>query len=308
MTSAIRLESVKKTYRVGFNKKFEALKGISLDIQAGEAFGFVGQNGAGKSTTIKILTGALQPSAGTAELFGTTVDRHTARVGVGYVPENPYLYDYLTPLEVLLMGARLHKVQAADLKQHCMEWLERFSIAHVANKRIRGFSKGMTQRTALAHAFAVQPRLLILDEPLSGLDPVGRREVVDIMGEYKRQGGTLFFSSHVLHDVELLADRFGLIHKGELRAVQTPAEILAADRGELVIRFRATRALEGAVPDGDGQWALQVDQAGLWAAMRGLEGLAAEVVSVKPLVTLETAYVEFVRANTPQGEAYSPHG
>lgn len=302
---AIELDGVKKTYVGGFGRRFEALKGISLSVSQGEVFGFVGQNGAGKSTTIKILTGALQRSAGEARLFGVPVEQHAARNGLGYVPENPYLYDYLTPLEVLMMGARLHQVRVDNLEQHCMHWLERFSIAHVARKRIRSFSKGMTQRTALAHGFCVQPRLLILDEPLSGLDPVGRRQVVDIMMEYKQQGGTLFFSSHVLHDVERLADRYGLIHRGELRAVQTPGEILAADQGTVLVRYRGTQAVEGAEAEVAGVWRVQAGPDTLWALMRQLEGQQAILLEVRPLVTLESAFLQFVRENTPAGEMVS---
>lgn len=303
MTLAIQIESVKKIYSQGFKGRYEALKGITFSVERGEAFGFVGQNGAGKSTTIKILTGALRPSAGDARLFDVSVDQYKARIGLGYVPENPYLYDYLTPLEILMMGARLHGVRVDNLERHCMNWLERFSIAHVAKKRIRSFSKGMTQRTALAHAFVIQPRLLILDEPLSGLDPIGRKEVVDIMLEYKKQGGTLLFSSHVLHDVEKLADRFGLIHKGELRAVQTPAEILAGDKGELLVRYRGPLSVAGAIAEGTNGWRLQLAQDALWSAMRELEAANCQLISVTPLVTLESAFVQFVEANTPSGGA-----
>lgn len=301
MTLAIQIEAVRKSYSQGLKGRFEALKGISFSVERGEAFGFVGQNGAGKSTTIKILTGALRPSSGDARLFGVAVDQHLARVGLGYVPENPYLYDYLTPLEILMMGARLHGVKVDNLERHCMYWLERFAIAHVANKRIRSFSKGMSQRTALAHAFVVQPRLLILDEPLSGLDPIGRKDVVDVMLEYKKQGGTLLFSSHVLHDVEKLADRFGLIHKGELRAVRTPAEILAGDTGDLLVRYRGPLPLAGAAPEAAGTWRLQLAQDTLWSTMRELETMNCQLISVTPLITLESAFVQFVEANTPSG-------
>lgn len=214
--NAIHIENLEKTYpRNWLTKPVKALKGVSLTVPQGEVFGFIGANGAGKSTTIKILTGAMRASRGLVTLFGVRSENPKARTGMGYVPENPSLPDYLTPLEVLRMAMSLHglKVDAPDT--HCMTWLTRFQIDHVAKKSIRSFSKGMAQRTALAHALCVNPRLLVLDEPLSGLDPVGRRDVVDILAEYKRQGGTVFLTSHVLHDVERLADRFALIHQGE---------------------------------------------------------------------------------------------
>ena len=223
MSSAIEIHELHKTYaRRWSSQPFEALKGVSLQVSEGEVFGFIGPNGAGKSTLIKILTGVMRPTAGGASLFGVDVTDSAARRGLGYVPENPSLPDYLTPLEILGMGLTLHRRQLVDARRHCMSWLERFGIGEVANKTVRGFSKGMAQRTALAHALAVEPRLLILDEPLSGLDPVGRRDVVEVLVDYKKNGGTIFLTSHVLHDVERLADRFGLIHQGKLLTVRSP--------------------------------------------------------------------------------------
>jgi ABC-2 type transport system ATP-binding protein len=172
MSAAIVIEELNKTYpRSWKTPPFEAVRKLSLTVCEGEVFGFIGPNGAGKSTVIKVLTGVLRPTAGRAELFGKDVSLPEARRGLGYVPENPSLYDYLTPLEILTMGLAIHGVKLPDPRQHCMQWLERFALAQVASKRVRSFSKGMTQRVALAHAMAIQPRLLILDEPLSGLDP-----------------------------------------------------------------------------------------------------------------------------------------
>lgn len=222
---AINLESVSKQFRKGLNNKIQALTDVSLKITEGEAFGFIGANGAGKSTTIKIITGALRADSGVVQIFGCDASNSDARKKMGYVPESPYLYDYLTPFEILQMGVKAHKsIFPQQIKTHCIKWLERFEIAHVANKTIRGFSKGMMQRTALAHAMAIEPRLLILDEPLSGLDPLGRQLVVDCLSEYKNQGGSIFFSSHVLHDVERLADRFALIHHGKIRKIGLTSE------------------------------------------------------------------------------------
>ena len=258
MTLAIDIHDLRKTYpRRWASPPFEALKGVSLTVAEGETFGFIGPNGAGKSTLIKILTGVMRGSAGQARLFGCDVGESAARTGLGYVPENPSLPDYLTPLEILGMGLSLHQRKMANQKAHCMQWLERFGLADVANKTVRGFSKGMAQRTALAHALAVQPRLLILDEPLSGLDPIGRREVVDILADYRQQGGTIFLTSHVLHDVERLADRFGLIHKGELRAVRSPAE-LAGEDDRVLVRSQGAAALADMQAEPGGRWGVEV--------------------------------------------------
>ncbi|MBS1156458.1 MAG: transporter ATP-binding protein [Proteobacteria bacterium] len=299
MKSAIHLENLGKTYLAGFLKKrrITALHDLSLEVKQGEVVGFIGPNGAGKSTTIKLIMGLLRPSTGRAELFGVPVEQPAARKGVAYVPESPLLYDTLTPLETLKMGCQMHGVATSDLDAHCKQWLERFGIAHVANKLVRSFSKGMIQRTALAHALAIQPRLLILDEPLSGLDPIGRKDVVDILMDYRKGGGTLFFSSHVLHDVERLADRFGLIHKGVLRTVQSPHELLGREQ-QFSVRTVGSTAVDGMREDVSGCWFAEVPQNGLWPLLQRLQAAGHQILEVKPALTLERVFLEYV-----QGEA-----
>lgn len=295
MTLAIDIHDLRKTYpRRWASPPFEALKGVSLTVGEGETFGFIGPNGAGKSTLIKILTGVMRGSAGQARLFGCDVSESAARTGLGYVPENPSLPDYLTPLEILGMGLSLHRRKVANQKAHCMQWLGRFGLGEVANKTVRGFSKGMAQRTALAHALAVQPRLLILDEPLSGLDPIGRREVVDILADYRQQGGTIFLTSHVLHDVERLADRFGLIHKGELRAVRSPAE-LAGEDDRVLVRSQGAAALADMQAEPGGRWVVEVPRTALWQTLHALEAGGHTVIEVKPTLSLETAFMHVVK-------------
>lgn len=295
MTIAIDLHQLRKTYpRSWATPPFEALKGISLAIDEGEVFGFIGPNGAGKSTAIKILTGVMSPSSGTATLFGNDVTRPESRRGLGYVPENPSLPDYLSPLEILSMGLALHGRKPANPRAHCLHWLARFGLADVANKVVRGFSKGMAQRAALAHAMAVEPRLLILDEPLSGLDPIGRRDVVDILSEYRRQGGTIFLTSHVLHDVERLADRFGLIHKGELRAVQAPGELVSKEEMVLV-RSQGESAVFGMSPEPGGRWVIELARPQLWSTLRALEEAGHTLIEIKPSLSLETAFLHVVK-------------
>jgi ABC-2 type transport system ATP-binding protein len=300
LAHAILLEHLSKTYTDKRFRRFQALRDVSLAVAPGEAFGFVGPNGAGKSTTIKILTGTIRANSGSASMFSVPVSDYSARKGLGYVPENPYLYDYLTPLEMLTMGAKLHGISSNGLKAHCMSWLERFGIAHVANKRIRSFSKGMTQRVALAHALVVRPRLLILDEPLSGLDPLGRKEVVDILLEYRQSGGTVFFSSHILHDVERLADRFGIIHKGILRTVRTPSELTGMDAGYIVCTEGDT-PLPGAEQDGVKRWCISATADKLWQVLDQVRAADHRVLEVKAAgPSLEQAFLSFIAAEEEQ--------
>src|SRR3989338_2558751 len=270
MNPAIMIRRLSKTYATGWHRSsVVAVSDISLEVGRGEAFGFIGPNGAGKSTTIRILMGLSVPSDGAAELFGTNVRDPKARLGIGYVPESPYLYDYMTPREILDMSLRMHRHRPDDRARHIGAWLERLGLSAVMNSSIRSFSKGMLQRVAIAQALVIQPRLLVLDEPLSGLDPIGRMDVVELLAEYKRDGGTLFFTSHVLHDVERLADRFGLIHKGSLRSVRSPAELVGDDD---VVLIRSAGAVEvpGMVVDGSNRWIGSFCRSEVWSQLDAL--------------------------------------
>lgn len=292
--AAIVVEGLSKSYRQKWRTtSLPALRGVSMVIEAGEAFGFIGANGAGKSTAIKILMGLIRADGGSARLFDVPVEEPRARRGLGYVPENPYLYDYLTPLEILAMGMRLHRVRVDGIERHCEQWLERLGLAAVAGKPIRSFSKGMTQRVAIAQALCLQPRLLVLDEPLSGLDPIGRRDVVEILSEYKRGGGTLFFTSHVLHDVERLADRFGLIHEGVLRAVRAPAE-LGGDKEVVLVRSFGSVAVTGMREDFAGRWIGEVPRDELWMRLDALRQAGHVLLEVRPTLSLEVAFMHAV--------------
>ena len=297
MSATLILDNVRKTYpRAWLKPPVEAVCGVSLEIEQGEVFGFVGPNGAGKSTIIKILTGVLHATSGRVLINGMDVADCRARNGLGFVPENPYLNDYMTPLEVLLMGVRIHRLKLVNEKIHCMSWLARFGLTAAANRRIRTFSKGMTQRTALAHALAIRPRFLVLDEPLSGLDPVGRKEVVDILSEYKKEGGTVFLTSHVLHDVERLADRFGLIHKGQLKTVQSPSELSGGD--EIVtVRSIGSTAVAGMRMEAVGRWVDEIPRSSLWSLLLQLEQAGHSLIEVKPTLSLESAFMRYVSEN-----------
>lgn len=307
MSDAILIDSLAKVYPGGFRRlPVVAVDGISMKVSQGEAFGFVGANGAGKSTTIKILTGLLKQTAGRAELFGVACTDPGARVGLGYVPENPSLFDYLTPLETLQIGIRMHGVSTPNPNGHCLEWLDRFELAQVANRQIRGFSKGMCQRVVLAHAMAIKPRLLILDEPLSGLDPMGRRLVVDMLADYRAQGGTVFFSSHVLHDVERLADRFGLIHKGHLLTISSPQDLLHDQADAYVVRYRCPEALR--LPESrrvrEAEFENDVRPAELSAMIAAIQERGS-VIEVHPSATLESIFVSVINSRVEAQSADS---
>ncbi len=297
MTLSISVANVVKTYPGRWlTKPKTVLNGVSFDIEEGEVFGFVGPNGAGKSTTIKILMGLLSPSSGSVSLFGKDARLSEARRGVGFVPENPLLYDYLSPLEILRSGMRLHETRVANEHVHCMEWLERFGMAESATSLVKTFSKGMVQRTTLAHALAIKPRLLILDEPLSGLDPVGRRDVVGILDEYRRSGGTVFFSSHVLYDVEAIADRFGLIHHGSLLNVRSPQEIVAEQADLYVLTYRGGFALEGCAEMRTGLFVLEVRADQLANTIDRVHKEGGVVQEVKPKASLESVFFRTIQS------------
>jgi len=295
MTTAIEIEHLRKIYFPGWRKpEKNALCDVSLSIREGETFGFIGPNGAGKSTLIKILIGTLRPTAGHASLFGMDVGNPLARKGLGFVPENPSLQDFLTPYEILLMGLRFHQTVVLDERAHCLSWLTRFGLASVADSPLRGFSKGLLQRTALAHALAIRPRMLILDEPLSGLDPVGRKDVVDILGEYRREGGTLFFSSHVLHDVESIADRFGLIHRGKLLTIRSPQEVVADQADRYVLRYRGNAANDGEAPVRAGLHVLEVSAPELPQVIANIQADGAILQDVRPKASLEAVFFKAI--------------
>jgi len=196
-----------------------ALDGFSLEIEKGEVFGFLGPNGAGKSTALKILLNFVFPSAGTAKLMGREVSDEHARDHVGYLPENPYFYDYLTAKEILWFGGKASGLQKSEIHARTEMLLDRMGLKASCDRPLRTYSKGMVQRAGLALALIHNPDVVVLDEPMSGLDPIGRKLVGDIILELKAQGKTVFFSSHILTDVERFCDRAGILVGGRLRLV-----------------------------------------------------------------------------------------
>ncbi len=294
MSAALEFHGVSQTFHVK-GKSVQALRDVSFSLNESEVFGFVGPNGAGKSTTIKVMLDIINDYQGQVRIYGVDARRAEARQPLAFVPESPALYEQFSPLEILRMALSMYGIKRKDAKVWCMSVLERFSVAENANRRIRELSKGNVQRVALAHAMVVQPKLLVLDEPLSGLDPVGRKDVVDILNEYKKEGGAIFFTSHVLHDVERIADRFGFINKGELLTVRSPRE-LAAERADcLLVRFNAQIGFEPAAKClRDGEFEFEVMQADLPAFITRLNMAGGHVLTVKPAVSLETVFFKIL--------------
>ena len=217
-TPAIEVRGLRKTFNVGFAglKKVDALRGVDLTVAPGEIYGFLGPNGAGKSTTIKVLTRLILPSAGDALVFGEPLSKPSARSRVGYLPENPVFYEFLTGSELLHHYGALLGLSRAASRQRAGELLERMGLGRAGNLQIRRYSKGMVQRLGIAQALLGDPEVVILDEPVSGLDPIGRREIRELILELKGRGKTVFFSTHIIPDVELVCDRIGILIAGRI--------------------------------------------------------------------------------------------
>lgn len=211
------IDNISKTFREGLSgRKVQALTDLSLQVSRGEVFGFLGPNGAGKSTTIKVLLNLIRPDTGNAALLGHDVRHPAVRKKVGFLPENPYFYDYLTAEELLWFGGRTSGMEKQTLKIRVPQLLKRIGLHSASRRHLRSYSKGMVQRAGLALALVHDPEVVILDEPMSGLDPLGRKMVGDLILELKEQGKTVFFSSHILNDIERFCDRIGIIAEGRL--------------------------------------------------------------------------------------------
>ena len=232
---AIDILGLEKTYFVGFWRKKPrvGLCPLNLKVEEGEIFGFLGPNGAGKTTTLKMLMGLVYPTGGSARILGMEIHDPRVKAQIGFLPEQPYFYDYLTGRELLDYYGRLSGVDSKALSRKIPEMLERVGLRDAANVQLRKFSKGMLQRVGIAQAILHDPRIVFFDEPMSGLDPMGRREVRDLMEQLKREGKTVFFSTHILSDAEALCDRVAIINRGELRGVGAIADLTSSVRGRI---------------------------------------------------------------------------
>ncbi len=307
---AIETENLTKDYPYGFLhlKKRTSLEGLSMQVETGEVFGFIGPNGAGKSTTIKLLMGLIFPTTGSARILGKPISDVEMHRDIGYLPEQPYFYDYLTAAELLDYFARIHNLSAAERQERIPRMLKKVGLETAQNIHLRKYSKGMLQRVGLAQAMLHDPKVVILDEPMSGLDPVGRREVRDIILELKREGKTVMFSTHILSDAEMLCDRVGVIVGGKLRGVGAPGQIVDMKTQGMEILFELpgpgnAALLSKATRTGD-RYRLQAGEAELYGAIEQLRGAGARILSVSPVrATLEEFFMNLVEADRAQAAA-----
>jgi ABC-2 type transport system ATP-binding protein len=311
---ALATHELTKAYAVGFWKKrpYLALDRLTFAVEPGEAFGFLGPNGAGKTTTLKLLMRLVFPTAGSAEILGKPVGDLSVRRRIGYLPEHPYFYDYLTAEELLSYFAGLFGYHGADRQRRVGRLLDEVGIGAERRLQLRKFSKGMLQRVGIAQALINDPELVIFDEPMSGLDPLGRRDVRSLILRLRDRGCTVFFSSHVLSDAEALCSRVAILAKGRLVTSGRLTDMIAFQiRGwELVaanvsqplvaaLKPRATRLVEL----GDGRFTFELPlDAAPDRILPELSAAGASVVSLNPVrETLEDFFVKQVSAPDVQG-------
>jgi ABC-2 type transport system ATP-binding protein len=234
----VEIDGLTKDYEVGFvkKKKVRALDHLTLEVRRGEIFGFLGPNGAGKTTTLKLLTRLIYPTEGTARILGRPIDDVATRSRVGYLSENPYFYDYLSGRELLEYTAALFGVPRERARSHSDELLDLVGLEREqADRQLRKYSKGMLQRIGIAQALVNDPEIVFMDEPMSGLDPIGRREVRDLLLSLRAKNKTVFFSSHILSDVEALCDRAAVLSRGKLVRCGTVQELAGAQDSALEV-------------------------------------------------------------------------
>ena len=308
---AIRTEALTKQYRVGFwrPRPYVALDALTLDVRQGEVFGFLGPNGAGKTTTLKLLMQLMYPTSGHAEILGRPVGDISVKRRIGYLPENPYFYDYLTAEELLEYFAGLFGYRGGDARRRVSALLDDVGIGGERRLQLRKFSKGMLQRVGVAQAILNDPEVVFFDEPMSGLDPLGRREIRELILRLRDRGCTVFFSSHVLADAEALCSRVAILAGGRLAASGELSELLAFHiRGwELVMgglaegalaQLRAAGLVGKVTPLGGQRYALDLPlTASPDRVLADLTAGGAELISLNPVrETLEEYFMRQVTA------------
>jgi ABC-2 type transport system ATP-binding protein len=309
---ALDVRGLAKTYRTGLFRKSSraALKGLDLRVERGEILGYLGPNGSGKTTTLKILMGLVFPDSGSATVLGTDLRDGGWRHRVGYLPEQPYFYDYLSAREYLDYAGRLFGMTAVARRDRATSLLELVGLRRSAGVPLRRFSKGMMQRVGIAQALINDPELVILDEPMSGLDPIGRRLVRDIILGLKGQGKTVLFSTHILSDAEALCDRVALLRAGELLRVGDLAGMLGADVShmEILVAGLGREAVDRLAPSlrarhalGE-RWRLEAAEASLLSIVQGVEQAGGRILSIQPVrQSLEDYFIKEMGAQT-EGE------
>ncbi len=226
----LQIKGLTKIYQQGWSRKtFVAVDQLNLEICKGEIFGFLGHNGSGKTTTIKMILGLVHPTSGNALILGRDIREIDVKRSVGYLPESPYFYDYLSADELLGFYGKLFGMRGGELTRKIDLLLELVGLQHARRVPLRKYSKGMLQRAGIAQALINDPELVVLDEPMSGLDPIGRRDVRDIILHLREQGKTVFFSSHILPDVEMICDRVGILVRGQLKAIGSVSELVGSE-------------------------------------------------------------------------------
>jgi ABC-2 type transport system ATP-binding protein len=310
----VQTEQLSKVFRVGFwGKRVTAVEGLNLEVRTGEVFGFLGPNGAGKTTTLKILMGLIYPTSGDAWLFGRALGDPQTKARLGFLPESPYFYDYLTSREFLEFYGHLFGLWGVALGKRVDELLELVGMTHARDLQLRKFSKGMLQRVGIAQALINDPELVVLDEPMSGLDPIGRKEVRDLILRLKESGKTVLFSSHILHDAEVLCDRVAMILKGRLVACGRVTDLLdqgANHQVELVVDRLTPEGLDHLRPlmdkvvmQGDRMLVVLKSQQQVGGALEIIRSAKASLVSLNPQKgSLEDLFIREVKGHRTPSE------
>ncbi len=309
--SAIEISGLSKDYSVGFWRKSprRALDRLSLRVERGEVFGFLGPNGAGKTTTIKLLTGLIFPTEGTASILEQPIGSPEAFGKLGYLPENPYFYDYLTAAELLDYFGRFFPMTAGERRHRVKTVLEQAGLSESRDVALRKFSKGMMQRIGIAQAVLHNPEIVLLDEPMSGLDPVGRRDVRSLILRLKAEGKTVFFSTHILSDAEALCDRVAILNRGKLVGVGQIANLLQRQSGyEAVLECAAPTELlpllqalcSKPLTTSGGHYRLEVSEEKVRELLALSTRDGVRLLSLNPLrFSLEDYFVELLQAAEP---------
>src|SRR6202158_1772888 len=315
--AVIEIENLSKDYPYGFLqlKKRRSLESLTMQVQTGEVFGFLGPNGAGKSTTIKLLMRLIFPTAGSARILGKPISDVEMHRDIGYLPEQPYFYDYLTAAELLDYFAQFHDLTAADRKERVERMLKKVGLETARKIQLRKYSKGMLQRGGLAQAILHDPKVVILDEPMSGLDPVGRRGGRGIILGLKQAAKTVLFSTHMLSDAEMLCDRVGVIVGGKLRGVGAPDEIVGMKAQAMEVLFEyvgpagGLEALLSKATQTGRRYHMQVAEVDLYATLQQLGGAGAKILLVTQVKsTLEEYFMHLVDADRAQAPAVEVSG
>ena len=302
MTS-IKIEGLTKIYPKLFGNNTKAIDNISLSIEQGEIFGFLGPNGAGKTTLLKMLAGLLYPTSGQIWILGQTIHSLSAKQSMGFLSENPSFYNHLTGFELLAFASGLFGTPVEKRRKRIDTLLRKVGLGESGNIRISDYSKGMIQRLGIAQALVNNPELLILDEPLSGLDPIGRKEFKEIMLSLKEEGKTVFFSTHILADVERICDRVGILHKGKLLRTGELNILLSESQRNISVSFkpserRNTPSFPDATLTAEGYWNITVKGEKQDKVVASLLKDGAHIISIAPeTVSLEDFFVSEIAKN-----------